>query len=123
MEGRGDLGGGAGARAVLTHGTEKPADDHPGIRRCVRATNASSCPTEVRGGACGRRAKSYAELIREQWAQGTVEYAITMVAMLSLVLGCAAVWRAGERGVFTQRAEAAASHALDAGGAVDIALY
>lgn len=119
MEGRGDLGGGADARVEPTHGAERPAGDYPGMR----AADASACPTEVRGGVCGRRAKSYADLIREQRAQGTVEYAITMVAMLSLVLGCAAVWRAGERGVFTQRAVKAASHALDAGGAVDIALY
>lgn len=123
MEGRGDLDGGADARVEPTHGAERPVGDYPGMQRGVRAADASACPTEVGGGACGRRAKSYADLIREQRAQGTVEYAITMVAMLSLVLGCAAVWRAGERGVFTQRAAEAASQALDAGGAVDIALY
>ena len=75
------------------------------------------------GGGHGCQAKSYADLVRVCRAQGTVEYAITLVAMLSLVLGCAAVWRAGACGTFTQMATEAASHGFDADGAVDIALY
>lgn len=60
---------------------------------------------------------------REELAQGTVEYAIVLLALLAIAVGLAALWHAGERGVFAQLAVDAASHALDASGAVDIALY
>lgn len=56
-------------------------------------------------------------------AQGTVEYALTVVALLALVTGLAAVWRAGERGVFSDAVRAAASHSLSGTGPVDIALF
>lgn len=56
-------------------------------------------------------------------AQATVEYALVTVAIMAVVAGLAAVWRAGERGVFGRLAQQAASHALDALGALDISLY
>ena len=56
-------------------------------------------------------------------AQGTVEYALTVVAFLSLVTTLALLWRAGERGTLAALVEKAASHGFDALGALDIALY
>lgn len=102
----------------------READTHGASGRAE--VNISRGSGRVRGsgrGSRGSQAKSYADLVRERRAQGTVEYAITMVAVLSLVLGCAAIWRAGESGVFTRVASEAASHRLDADGAVDVALY
>ena len=37
-------------------------------------------------------------IVRERAAQGTVEYALTVFALLSLILGMAALWRVAERG-------------------------
>lgn len=62
-------------------------------------------------------------LMREVAAQGTVEYALTMFALLSLVVGIAALWRAGEEGALVELVEDAASHVLSGTGALDIALY
>lgn len=62
-------------------------------------------------------------LLHEQFAQGTVEYAITVVAVLALVAAYAAFWRAAEDGVFARLAQEAASHVLGGTGAIDIALY
>lgn len=62
-------------------------------------------------------------IVREKAAQGTVEYALTMFALLSLVLGMAALWRAAERGQLADVAVEAASHGLEGDGYVDIALY
>lgn len=59
----------------------------------------------------------------EKCAQATVEYAVVVVAILSIIVGCAAVWRAGASGVFAEIAQEAASHALGAAGAIDISLY
>lgn len=63
------------------------------------------------------------KLLHEEWAQGTVEYAITVAAVLALVVACAAFWRAAEDGVFARLAQEAASHVLGGAGAIDIALY
>lgn len=59
----------------------------------------------------------------EECAQATVEYAVVVIAMLSIVVGCAAVWRAGTSGIFAEIAQETASHALGAAGAIDISLY
>lgn len=59
----------------------------------------------------------------ENRAQGTVEYAITVFAVLALVMACAAFWHAAESGVFARLVEQAASHVLGAAGAIDISLY
>lgn len=68
----------------------------------------------------GRRLR---KLSGEARAQGTVEYAVTVAAILSLAVACAAFWRAAEDGAFARLAEAAASHVLGGAGAIDIALY
>lgn len=61
--------------------------------------------------------------LAESRAQGTVEYALTVVAFLAMAAAFGLLWRAGERGAFTDLANAAASHGLDALGALDIALF
>ena len=59
----------------------------------------------------------------EELAQATIEYALTIFALLALVAGLAVVWRAAEAGLFTALIEDGASHAIDGTGVVDIALY
>lgn len=63
------------------------------------------------------------KFIRETTAQSTLEYAITTFAVLALIVGIAALWRAGEDGVFVGLVEDAASHAFTDLGALDISLY
>ena len=52
-----------------------------------------------------------------------MEYALTVFALLTLVLGIAALWRVAERGLLADVAVKAASHGLEGDGYVDIALY
>lgn len=52
-----------------------------------------------------------------------MEYALTVFALLSLILGMAALWRVAERGWLADAAVKAASHGLEGDGYVDIALY
>lgn len=59
----------------------------------------------------------------EETAQGTVEYALTVVAVLAIAVACAALWRAGESGALARLVERAASHVLSGPGALDIALF
>ncbi len=63
------------------------------------------------------------ELRREWRAQGTVEYAIAMLAMLSTIVALALFWHAGEEGGLVAAVERAASHALSDIGALDILLF
>lgn len=67
--------------------------------------------------------QSASELAREVHAQATLEYALTVLALLAMVVVLALIWRAGEEGIFVHLVEEAASHALSAWGAFDIALY
>ena len=60
---------------------------------------------------------------RERCAQGTVEYAIAMLAMLSTIVALALFWHAGEEGGLVAAVERAASHALNGIGALDILLF
>lgn len=62
-------------------------------------------------------------LVDECAAQATLEYAITFAALLAMVIALGALWRAGERGALSALVEQAASHALGATGALDIALF
>ena len=62
-------------------------------------------------------------IAEEGAAQGTVEYALTVFAMLALIMGIAALWRAAEQGLFVDAAANAASHGLEGDGYADIALY
>ena len=70
------------------------------------------------------------DVLCEESAQGTVEYAIVTVALLSIVLAIAGLWRAGADGRLAALVERAASHGVAsmpvidaAAGAKDIALY
>lgn len=74
----------------------------------------------MEGTVCGRWVR---RLAREGAAQATLEYALTVFALLAVVTGLALIWRAAEAGVLTALIEDAASHALDGTGAVDISLY
>ncbi len=102
----------------------------------TRPERKTGCRADVSGGddggkegLCARRvrsprtAKSYADLLREARAQGTVEYALTTVVFLSVMVACAALWRAAADGTLGRIAAQAASHVLDGSGAIDIALY
>lgn len=51
-------------------------------------------------------------VLREEVAQATVEYAIVTVALLSIVLAIAGLWRAGTDGRLAALVERAASMAL-----------
>ena len=70
------------------------------------------------------------DVLGEESAQSTVEYAIVTMALLSIVLAIAGLWRAGTDGRLAALAARAASHGvastsvIDAAeGAKDIALY
>ena len=70
------------------------------------------------------------DVLREESAQSTVEYAIVTMALLSIVLAIAGRWRAGTDGRLAALAARAASHGVAstsvidaAAGAKDIALY
>lgn len=70
------------------------------------------------------------DTLREESAQSTVEYAIVTLALLSIVLAIAGLWRAGTDGRLAALVERAASHGIvpmsiidAATGAKDIALY
>ena len=70
------------------------------------------------------------DVLREESAQSTVEYAIVTMALLSIVLAIAGLWRAGTDGRLAALAAQAASHGvastsvIDAAeGVKDIALY
>ncbi len=62
-------------------------------------------------------------IVRERAAQGTVEDALTGLALLALILGMAALWSVAVRGWLAVAAVKAASHGLEGDGYVDIALY
>jgi Flp pilus assembly protein TadG len=59
--------------------------------------------------------------------QSTVEYALVMVAFLTMVVTLGAIWQAGRDGALLELAVGAASHAAGDGGllgaARDIALF
>lgn len=70
------------------------------------------------------------DALREESAQSTVEYAIVTLALLSIVLAIAGLWRAGTDGRLAALVERTASHGVTsasvidaAAGAKDIALY
>lgn len=59
----------------------------------------------------------------EELAQGTVEYALTLLALMAIITTLALLWHAGEDGVLARLVEDAASHALGGTGPLDIALF
>lgn len=78
------------------------------------------CSHEDRGHGASRDIR---RALCEERAQGTLEYAITVIALLSLILALGALWRAGEDGALVRLAESAAPRRLDGLGALDIALF
>lgn len=71
--------------------------------------------------SCG--AKCHGEMLCETSAQATLEYALTVLALLAIVLALGMLWRAGQDGTLAALVEAAASHGFDPGGLIDISLY
>lgn len=61
--------------------------------------------------------------VREDAAQASLEYALTVAALAAVAVALAALWRAGEDGTLARLVEQAASHALAGTGPLDIALY
>ncbi len=56
--------------------------------------------------------------------QASVEYAAIGVALIVMIVACAALWRFGEQGGFAQVSQEHASHSIEAqGGLVDVLLY
>lgn len=69
------------------------------------------------------RTRRHSEVFCETSAQATLEYALTVLALLAVVSALGLLWRAGQDGTLAALAEAAASHGFDAGGLIDISLY
>lgn len=63
------------------------------------------------------------KLVREERAQGTLEYALVFSAFLAMVLALGALWHAGEVGTLGVLAERAAPRSLDGTGPLDFALF
>ncbi|MBY4797225.1 hypothetical protein K6V98_02445 [Collinsella sp. AGMB00827] len=72
---------------------------------------------------CSKVLRCLKAFAAEEAAQGTLEYALATMAILSIVLGIAAIWRAAEAGVLARLVERATSHVLGGSGLFDIALY
>lgn len=72
---------------------------------------------------CGRRLARMWEAAFDDRAQATLEYALTVAALMAVVVALALLWRAGETGVLARLVEDACSHVLDGMGLLDIALY
>lgn len=90
----------------------------------ARCGRCACCPSkgDIRVGT-ERKGGGADALLLETRAQATVEYAIVTVAVLSMVLALGVLWHAGEGGALVRDAEQSASHALNAYGALDIALF
>lgn len=71
----------------------------------------------------GRAGCGAGPLLREQLAQGTVEYALVLLVFMAIIAALVAIWRASADGALAATVERAASHALDATGIPDIILY
>ncbi len=72
---------------------------------------------------CGQRLARAREAAFDERAQATLEYALTIAALMAVVVALALLWRAGETGALAQLVEDACSHVLDGMGLLDIALY
>lgn len=92
----------------------------------IRGDNRGGVGSDLRprglGGEEGARDRG-GGLAREERAQGTFEYALTVLAFLAIIAAFAALWRAGEDGSLAALAERSASHALDGFGALDLVLF
>ena len=88
-----------------------------------RLTAARDAGASGSNGSAVRGLPGACRLLCEEAAQGTLEYALTIFAFISLIAALALLWRAGESGVLARLVEDACSHALDGTGLVDIALF
>ena len=93
------------------------------MRACGQRALESSDRRRVRGGAPARTVSALWHLTREERAQATLEYALTLFALMALISGIALLWRAGEQGALARLVEEACSHGLDGLGVLDIALF
>ena len=62
---------------------------------------------------CWRRQARMREAAFDDRAQATLEYALTVAALMAVVVALALLWRAGETGVLARLVEDACSHVLD----------
>lgn len=67
--------------------------------------------------------RAWVWIAREDGAQSTLEYALTVFALMAIVSCLALLWRAGETGALARLVEDACSHALEGAGFIDIALF
>lgn len=74
---------------------------------------------------CGRwrHEGAGASPLAEERAQGTLEYALTVLALLAVACALGALWRAGEDGTLARLVERAAPFSLLGTGPLDIALF
>ncbi len=93
------------------------------MRACAQRVLGGMAARRVHGGASARTVSALRHLAREERAQATLEYALTLFALMALISGVALLWRAGEQGVLARLVEDACSHALDGLGVLDIALF
>lgn len=127
-----ELGGGRdGAKGVWDASAGWRDGGTGAFVRLGRDGDAGSC-RRARGRRCGdgavRRLMPAAKgalraVAREDRAQGTLEYALTVTALLGIVLALGALWRAGESGALASLVERAAPRALAGTGPLDIALF
>ncbi len=78
---------------------------------------------EVTGDETMQNRRTLLRFATERAAQGTLEYALTVAALLSVVTAFGLLWRAGQDGALTALVERAASHGFDWSGLLDIPLY
>lgn len=92
-------------------------------RRCIRAAGirAEDAGAELAVAEVSRRDVVF--MAGENLAQGTLEYALTVLALLAMVVAFAALWRAAADGALAGLVHAAASHVLAGDGFIDISLY
>ncbi len=93
------------------------------MRACGQRVLGSAAIRHVRERAVTRVGSALRHLAREERAQSTLEYALTLFALMALISGIALLWRAGEQGVLARLVEDACSHGLDGLGVLDIALF
>ena len=88
-----------------------------------RLTAARDAGASGSNGSTVRGLPGACRLLCEEAAQGTLEYALTIFAFISLIAALALLWRAGADGTLVGLARDAASHVLDGWGVLDVALY
>lgn len=67
------------------------------MRACAQRVLGGMAARRVHGGASARTVSALRHLAREERAQATLEYALTLFALMALISGVALLWRAGSR--------------------------